>query len=271
MVRLSKTKSKLPIKELLSLSGKRALVTGSGAGIGRSIAYRLAEAGAELILVDIDETRLRSVEKELLEEEKIVKTLKADLSNKAEIDSVWKNLSREEPDILVNNAGIYPLKNFLEIDEVILDKVLDINLKAVLWMCQGMIRGRGSRGGNIVNVASIEAIVPFKRDLVHYGAAKAGVLSVTRSVAKEYSGKGFRVNAVIPGGILTPGTRGVAKEILKGNIDVAKSGIEFRARLPMGRFGDPDEVARVVLFLASEMSSYVTGSFIVVDGGFLST
>jgi len=193
-----------------------------------------------------------------------------DLSKKTEIDKLWNEIQGSAPDIIINNAGIYPMKDFLDMDEAFFEKVYSINFKAVLWMCQHFIKNRIDKGGIIINVSSIEAVMPFKKEMVHYDVSKTGIIGLTRALAKDYSDTGFRVNAIIPGGIITPGTKGVARDLLKGKLGFAKTGLEFRSRLPMGRAGDPDEVARVAIFLASDLSSYMTGAFVVVDGGFLS-
>jgi 3-oxoacyl-[acyl-carrier protein] reductase len=132
-----------------------------------------------------------------------------------------------------------------------------------------MINSRMKRGGVIVNVGSIEAILPFQNDLTHYNISKAGVISLTRALAKEY-GKNFRINAIIPGGILTPGVKNIAKDLYKLKFGLVKSGLKFKSRLPLGRFGHPDEVALMVLVLACDFSSYVNGALVPVDGGFLS-
>jgi len=260
-----------PLPELISLKGKSALITGSAAGIGKAVASRFAEAGANLELVDIDEKGLSEAQKELSQFPSRVNIHRIDLSKKEEIDGLWERLKGKEPDVLVNNAGTYPLKKFLEIDEVFLKSTMDINLNSALWMSQHMIKGRAKKGGVIINVSSIEAILPFKGDLVPYDVSKMGVIALTRALAKEYGKDGFRINVILPGGIRTPGTRQMAKRISKLEIGLIKSGIEFMWRLPMGRFGDPDEVARVTLFLASDLSSYMNGALIAVDGGFLSS
>jgi 3-oxoacyl-[acyl-carrier protein] reductase len=170
----------------------------------------------------------------------------------------------------VNNAGIFPFKNFLEVDDAFFKKVIDINLTSAFWMCHHMIRTRIKRGGVIINVGSIEAILPFEKELSVYSISKIGVIGLTRSLAKEYGSNGFRVNALIPGGIVTPGTKAVAKEITQFKLGLIKTGLEFRARLPLNRGGQPDEVARMALVLASDLSSYMNGALIPVDGGFLS-
>ena len=266
-----KTEDLRPISDLISLNGKRALITGSATGIGKAIALRFAEAKAVLELVDINEEMLRNTKDELTQFNTEINIHRIDLSKKNEIISLWKKLSKKEPDILVNNAGIYPFKNFLEIDEAFLEKVMKINFYSVFWMCQHMIRERMGKGGIIINIGSIEAILPFKEELTHYNSSKAGVIALTRALAKDYGKEGFRINAIIPGGIITPGTKNVARDLLKLNIGLIKSGIDFKNRLPLGRFGQPDEVALMTLVLASDFSSYVHGSLIPVDGGFLSS
>jgi NAD(P)-dependent dehydrogenase (short-subunit alcohol dehydrogenase family) len=259
-----------PLAELISLKGKRALITGSAAGIGRAMAYRFAEAGADLDLVDMNIKGLGLVKKELSRFEPEIDIHKVDLSREEEVDALWEELNGKEPDILVNNAGIYPFKNFLEVDDAFLKKVIDINLRSALLMCQYMIRKRLKRGGVIINIGSIEAIVPIAEDLIPYDISKTGVIALTKALAKQYGKNGFRINAILPGGITTPGTKAVAKEVARFKTGPLKTGIELAMRLPLRRGGQPDEVARIALVLASDLSSYVHGSLIPVDGGFLS-
>lgn len=259
-----------PLSELISLKGRKALITGSALGIGKAMAYRFAEAGADLELVDMNERGLRTVAKELSKFEVEINIHKVDLSSKEEIAALWERLKGEEPDILVNNAGVYPFKNFLEVDDAFFSKVLDINLKSALLMCQHMIKRRLKKGGVIINIGSIEAIMPFVEGMATYSISKAGVIALTRSLAKEYGKNGFRINAIIPGGIITPGTKAVAKEITQLRLSLLRTGILFSTRLPLKRGGQPDEVARITIVLASDLSSYVHGALIPVDGGFLS-
>lgn len=262
--------TKLPaLADLISLRGKRALVTGAAAGIGRAISQRMGEAGAALELVDIDAAKLEATRAELQGTGVNVRTHVIDMSKKAEIDALWHALRSSLPDILVNNAGIYPFKPFLDSSEAFAREVLETNLFSVYWMCQHMIRSRGKSGGVIINLGSIEAVMAFKSDLAHYGMSKAGVIALTRALAKEYGGHGFRVNALLPGGINTPGTRSAAKDILKFRFGLLRTGLDFSRRLPIGRAGKPDEVARMALVLASDLAEYVHGATIAVDGGFL--
>lgn len=259
-----------PLAKLISLEGKTALITGSAVGIGKAMAYRFAEAGANLELVDINGRSLLTVRRELRQFKSLVNIHRVDLSQKEEIDSLWQGLKGKEPDILINNAGIYPFRDFLKVDEAFFSKVMDINLKSTFLMCQHMIRGRLKKGGVIINIGSIEAILPFAENLVPYDISKAGVIALARALAKKYGKKGFRINVILPGGISTPGTRAVAKEITRFKVGLLKTGIEFKMRLPLNRRGQPDEVACMALVLASDLSSYVHGALIPVDGGFLS-
>ncbi len=258
------------LHQLISLRDKRALITGAAAGIGRAIARRFAEAGACLDLVDINGESLARAQRELAELGTAVETHLVDLSQKDEIDNLWATFNGNTPDILINNAGVYAFKHFLDVDEAFYHQVMDTNLSSVYWMCQHLIKARQKRGGIIVNVGSIEAILPFKEDLAHYSVSKAGVIALTRALAKEHARHGFRVNAIWPGGIITEGTKAAAKQIMQFKFDLLVTGVDFARRLPAGRPGQPDEVARMALVLASDLASYVHGAVIPIDGGFLS-
>lgn len=269
-MKMKKESDWIPFSKLVSLKKRKALITGSATGIGEAIAYRFAEAGADLELVDVNFENLVKVKENLKRFSVKTAIRKVDLSELEEINLLWKQLKGQEPDILVNNAAIYPSKSFLEVDELFLKKVLDVNLNSVFWMCQNMINSRLKKGGVIINTGSIEAVMPLKEGLSHYDVSKAGVMVLSRALASEYGKRGFRVNVLVPGGIWTQGTRNLAKGIMKFNFDVIKSGIEYNIRNPLGRMGKADEVARMALVLASDVSSYVNGALIVVDGGFLS-
>ena len=259
-----------PLAELISLAGKRALITGSAVGIGKAMAYRFAEAGADLELVDVNEAELKTTKKELSKFKSEVNIYRVDLAQKEAIDALWEKLKGKEPDILVNNAGIYPFKKFLEVDYAFLEKVMDINLNSVFLMCQHMIKRRLKKGGVIINIGSIEAYLAFAEDLVPYDMSKTGVIGLTKALAKEYGRHGFRINLLVPGGIVTPGTKSVAKELTHFKLGLLKTGVQFSMRLPLGRGGQPDDVALMALVLASDLAGYVHGAMIPVDGGFLS-
>ena len=256
--------------ELIFLKGKTALITGVSSGIGKETAKIFAQAGADLILIDIDDKELKNTEEETKKYGCGVKSFVLDLSSKDKIDILWREI-KDKPDVLVNNAGVYPFQDYLKVDEKSLAKVIDINLNSIFWMCQNLIQQRGKKGGIIVNISSIEAIMPFKEDLIPYCISKSGVIALTRSIARDYGKKGFRANVILPGAIRTEGTNSLIKEALvKAQIKLIKVGYLFNNRLPLGRWGSPKEVAKVILFLSSDLASYVQGAVIPVDGGFLS-
>jgi len=260
------------LTELLSLNGRRVLITGAAAGIGHAIALRFAEAGANLDLVDQDEAGLARLADELRCGSRQVRTHVVDLTDRAAMTALWEDMGDEAPDTLINNAGSYPMRDYEEVDSHFLEKTLQVNLESALWMAQGFVARRTRKGGVISNVSSVEALIPLRDDLIPYSVAKAGVLALTRGLAHSYGRDGFRVNVLVPGAIRTPGTdrlRGSA--IRKLDVDMIKTGIQFGSRLALGRWGKADEVARVALFLASDLASYVHGAMIPVDGGFLAS
>ncbi len=263
--------TKLPaLDDLISLQSKRALITGAAAGIGKAIARRLGEAGAALDLIDLDAKKLHQTATELRQAGYSVSEHILDLAKRDAIEQFWNALNLV-PDILINNAGIYPTQHFSQLTAETYDRVMDINLHAVTFMCQNFIRRRIKQGGVIVNISSIEAILPFKEDLATYSVSKAGVIALTRALAHEYAQHGFRINAIVPGGILTEGTKAVAAQVLHLKFGLIKTGYDFQQRLPAGRMGQPDDVARMVLVLTCDLASYVHGVLIPVDGGFLSS
>jgi NAD(P)-dependent dehydrogenase (short-subunit alcohol dehydrogenase family) len=258
--------------DLVSLKGRRVLITGAASGIGRAMAIRFADAGADLILADLNTAGLEETAGLVRPHSHEVTLRPIDLADRSVIAALWDGLGSTIPDTIVNNAGIYPERDFLELDSDFWQTVLNVNLESTVWMCQQFIERRKDQGGVIVNVSSIEAILPFKDGLAAYGISKAGVLALTRSLARDYAKKDFRVNAILPGAVRTPGTEGMAKQAIRQlRFDLVKTGYDFQQRLPLGRWGQPDEIARVALFLASDLAVYVHGAAIPADGGFLST
>jgi NAD(P)-dependent dehydrogenase (short-subunit alcohol dehydrogenase family) len=254
------------------MKARRVLITGAASGIGRAIALRFAEAGADLLLLDIDEAGLAQTVVDLGSLSSQVTTQVVDLTHKTQIDAFWSHLDADLPDTLINNAGSYPMRTYLEIDSHFLEQTLRVNLESALWMCQDFIARRMEKGGAIINVSSVEAVVPFRDDLIPYSVSKAGILALTRALAHAYGKHGFRVNVLVPGAIKTPGTARIRRAGVRHlDVDLIKTGYHFEYRLALGRWGEPDEVACVALFLASDLASYVQGAAIPVDGGFLSS
>jgi 2-deoxy-D-gluconate 3-dehydrogenase len=262
------------IKELLDLSGKTAIVTGGAVGIGFGISLRLAEAGANVLIADMNAENAEKAKGELLRNGRKAEAIRADVSSEEDVRKMVEKAvdAFGGVDILVNNAGIFPSIPVMNMASADFDKVIAVNLKGV-YLCtkkaaeQMIAQGRG---GKIVNITSIDALHPSSVGLAHYDASKHGVWGFTKNVALELAPHNIWVNAVAPGGIATPGVAEMQKKTpVAAGVDMKKMLEGFLAKIPMKRMGEPDDIGKVVLFLASDLSSYMTGSQIVADGGFL--
>jgi len=261
----------IPINELISLAGKRAIVTGGGRGIGLAISYRLAEAGASVLIADSDPESARAASRELKGHGFKAAFHVGDISQEGSVRDMVNTAVKDLGgiDILVNNAGIFPRIPLTETSDKDFEQVIAVNLKGT-FLCsreasQRMIEQ--GRDGCIINIASIDAVHPSSKGLAAYDASKGGVLTLTKSMARELGQHDIRVNAIAPGGILT---QGLAARLESESPQQGKAELKrFMARMVLGRMGKADEIARVALFLASDLASYVTGSLIVADGGFL--
>lgn len=253
-----------PVAQLFDLTGKVAIVTGGAMGIGQGIALRLAEAGAAVVIADVSLSAAEDTASQIRASGGKAKAMQADVASVADAKRVARETVREfgRLDILVNNAGIYPMVSALEVTEALWDKVLDINLKGLFFYTQAAAQEMVNEGhaGKIINIASIDGLHPTG-NLVHYDASKGGVVMVTKALALEFGPRNITVNAIAPGAIQTPGAGGavVPEEVMQA----------FAARIPLRRMGVPDDIAKVVLFLASGAADYMTGSVVVVDGGVL--
>jgi len=263
-----------PVAQLLDFSGKAAIVTGGARGIGRAIACRLAEAGAAVMITDLDgEAATQTVQDIQAGGGKALATT-ADVSTlhdaKGVVAAAVEAFGRL--DILVNNAGVYPPAPVMYLTEEVWDRVLNINLKGLFFYSQAaadeMIRA--GRGGKIVNVASLEALHPTPA-LSAYDVSKGGVLMATKSLALELAAHNILVNAVAPGIIRTGGLEDLLSTLIPLNQTFEEKSELFKPRVALGRIGEPDDVAKVVLFLASAAADYITGEMIVIDGGYLLT
>lgn len=266
-------KNMISVNNLLDLSGKTAIVTGA-VGIGYGIAYRLAEAGANIVVASRNETEGLDSAKKLIDNGWKARTIHCDISME---DDVTKMVEKTvqiygSVDVLVNNAGIYPNIPVHQMKLEDFEKVLHVNLVGVFlttkYVSEQMIKQ--GNGGKIINITSIDALHPSMVGLAHYDASKHGVWGFTKNVALELAQHKIWVNAIAPGGILTPGVqRQQPSSPTEQTVDMAKVMEAFLAKIPMQRMGDSDDIGKVALFLASDMSSYMTGSQIVVDGGVL--
>jgi len=258
------------LQELLNLSGKVAIVTGGAKGIGQGIAYRLAEAGAKVLIADMDEATGQKTAAELTSKGWTADTIKTDVSSEADVESMIATCQQKfgTVDILVNNAGIYPPVPVAQMTEEQFEKVMHVNLRSVFLTTKyaaEIMKQKG--GGKIINITSIDALHPSMVGLAHYDASKHGMWGFTKNSALELAEHNIWVNAVAPGGIATPGVAAMSQGASAEQM--AAQTKAFMAKIPMHRMGEPDEIGMVALFLASDMSSYMTGEQIVVDGGAL--
>lgn len=263
-----------PIGNLLNLSGKTAIVTGGALGIGYGISYRLAEAGANVVIAN------RTAEEGIKAAQQLTtlgwkaKAVITDVSIEDQVKKMIEETVKAfgSVDILVNNAGIYPTIPVMQMTAEDFEKVLAVNLKGV-FLCTKYVADqmiKQGKGGKIINITSVDALHPSSVGLAHYDASKHGVWGFTKNVALELAPHKIWVNAIAPGGISTPGVQKFQKNApMPQGVDMQKMLEAFLAKIPMRRMGEADDIGKVALFLASEMSSYMTGSQIVVDGGVL--
>jgi 2-dehydro-3-deoxy-D-gluconate 5-dehydrogenase len=268
-LRVSPTNKFVPLNELISLKGKKAIVTGGAMGIGYAISYRLAEAGALVSILDINPGKGQNAITEISRGGYQSLFFTCDVSLAEQAPEVLTSAAEKMGglDILVNNAGIFPFTPLLELNAGDIEKVLAVNLKGLIMLTQAASRLMISQNqGCIINLASIDSIHPSHKGLAVYDASKGAVLTLTKSLARELGPYNIRVNAIAPGGILTEGA--IAQSQTRG--DTPHGGLkEFMARIPLGKMGIADDVGKAALFLASELAGYMTGSVLVVDGGYL--
>jgi 2-deoxy-D-gluconate 3-dehydrogenase len=264
------------LRDLLDLSGGVAIVTGGAMGIGQGIAFRLAEAGASVVIADRDLEAAQRTMGLITERGGRATAVEVNVGTmEAAQQMVQQALDAfGQVDILVNNAGIFPFAPALEITEELWDRVLSVNLKGAFFCAQAAAQQmtQAARGGRIINIASIDALHPTGA-LTHYDTSKGGVVMMTKSLAKEFGPYGITVNAIAPGSIATPGAAAATAASSRELTGASGGGDDlmaaFLARIPLGRVGQPDDIATATLFLASDAASYVTGSLLVVDGGYL--
>lgn len=261
------------VADLLSLTGRTAIVTGGAMGIGRAVAERLAEAGAAVVIADVDAEVATTAVKELTDRDLQAWAVQADVGDERDVIRMVEETTTwaGDLDILVNNAGIFPAVPVLDMTADDFDHVLRVNLRGT-FLCARQaaltMRTQG-HGGRIINITSVDALHPSAVGLAHYDASKHGVWGFTKNLARELAPHSIWVNAIAPGAIATPGVASMQSS--NGAVDPQEMLDTFLARIPMARMGVPDDIGRVALFLASDLASYITGAQIVVDGGVLLT
>ena len=247
----------------MRLKGRVAVVTGGSSGIGRAIALAVAEEGADVAINFLNfqrnEASAQAVAQAIERKGGTAETFQADVSDPAQVlqmrDAILQRFERV--DILVNNAGINRDKSFINMDYETWKAVLSVDLDGVFYCTKAFLEGMTARGyGRIINISSIVGqIGNFGQ--ANYAAAKAGLLGLTKAVAREVAGKGITVNAVAPGFIETEMVTAIPEDVQE----------RFRVQIPLQRFGKPEEVAKAVVFLVSEDTSYITGHVLNVNGG----
>jgi L-rhamnose 1-dehydrogenase len=245
----------------VDLTGKVALVTGASRGIGNAIAKRLAQAGAALA-VNYNETEPHELIDEIRAAGGRAIAVKADVANKAEVEAMVAQVVAELGglDILINNAGICPFADFLDMPEELWDRVQDVNLKGAFLCSQAAARQmvEQGRGGRIIAISSIGALVGGGRQ-THYNPTKSGMHSLMQSLAIALGPHGITCNSVLPGTIAT--------DINRDDLSDVEKRAYMERRIPLGRLGNPDDIAGPVTFLATEEARYVNGAALLIDGG----
>uniref|UniRef100_A0A7C4LZZ6 SDR family oxidoreductase n=1 Tax=candidate division CPR3 bacterium TaxID=2268181 RepID=A0A7C4LZZ6_UNCC3 len=249
------------MKDLLNLKNKVAIVTGASSGIGYATAIRLAEAGCNVVLAARRIEKLNKLESKIKRMGVKVLTVQTDVTQKKDIENLVNMTVKKfgRIDILVNNAGVLDSQEFLSLEKDRLEKVIDTNLYSQVWLGQAVVKQmKKKKSGRIVNITSIAG---FKSSsgLTAYNLSKAAIVMLTKNMALELGAFGIRVNGVAPGLIETEMTSGMIKDkkLLKSYLE----------KIPLNRTGNGTEMANVVLFLASDLSNYVTGETIIADGG----
>ena len=268
----------------LSLEGKVAIVTGAAGerGVGRAIALAFAQAGADVAVcdnvVDVHDRNLRARAEEIDKLGRRSLAIQVDVTKKSDVDSMVQRVTDElgPVDILVNNAGTIKFSTLPETDEESWDSVMDVNLKGCFLCSKAVIKGMMERrSGSIISFSSVNALSAVA-GRASYCAAKAGVIMLARSMARELGSYNIRVNVVAPGAVETDmglhvryegGDRERPAEL--DNPERSQFGPQFGERVPLGRPAEPSELASAVLFLASDAASYITGHTLAVDGGML--
>jgi len=250
---------------MFSLNGKIALVTGAGSGIGASIAQVFAKAGAQVIVTDIKAAGAETTAAQIKADGGRAESLAVDVSDEASVQRLAEKFYALHPhlDILVNNAGIGHVGTILQTTSADLDRLHSVNVRGVFNMTKAFLpRMLERKSGNIINLASIGGVVGI-RDRLAYCTTKFAVVGLTKSMALDHATDGIRVNCICPGRVETP----FVSARLKEYPDPEKAFREMSATQALGRMAKPDEIAHAALYLATDESSFITGTAFLIDGG----
>jgi 2-dehydro-3-deoxy-D-gluconate 5-dehydrogenase len=257
-------------KNPFDLDGKNAIVTGGAMGIGFGIAKRLFDAGANVLIADLNAGAAETAAQKLSDSRrKAAAAIQADVTVEG-VGDVIVNKCVElfgSVDILVNDAGIFPMTAVLKMTPNFFDRVFNTNLKGLVFVSKAAAAKMVERaqGGKIINISSIDAFHPSSVGLAAYDASKGGVVMFTKALALELAPYGIAVNSIAPGGITTEGTSTPLTGMTQEQTNQMMRA--FVARIPFGRMGVPDDIGKVAVFLASSASDYMTGQTLIVDGG----
>lgn len=254
---------------MFRLDGKVALVTGAGSGIGEAIARLFASQGAVVLVADVRSDAAASVSAAIRETGSVAHAMQLDVADEAQVTARFQEVRTTHGrfDILVNNAGVSHVGNLLETTVEEWDRVMRVNAFGVFLCAREAVRqmlAQEPKGGVIINMASAAGLIGIERRFP-YGTSKGAVISMTRSIAIDYVTQGIRCNAICPGTVQTPFVEGYLARNFAGHEDEVRQ--QLHARQPLGRMGQPDEIAAAALYLAADESSFVTGSSLVIDGG----
>jgi len=249
------------LESQFSLTGKKALVTGSSKGIGASIAQALAQAGADIVLVGRTKDSLEATKSAIINIGRKVEIVLCDVSSADAIKEVFSDIAALKVDILINNAGSISRAPAAEAQMEEWNRIIDTNLNSVFQISQACGRAMIAQGtGTIINIASL---LSFQGgiNVPAYTASKHGVAGVTKALANEWGSRGVTVNAIAPGYISTDNTAALRAD--------ADRNASILARIPIGRWGNPEDIAAVAVFLASPAARYINGEVLTVDGGWM--
>ena len=250
----------------MRLRNKVAIITGAGSGIGRATALLFSEEGAKVAIVDIDKKMGQQTTEIIRKRGQEALFIPADITDLFQVKSMVEKVVKryEKIDILVNNAGLYTQGNAINTNEELWDKIMAVNLRAAFLCCRYCIPEMvKNRGGVIINVASEAGIVAIKNQ-VAYNVSKAGLISLTKSIAVDFAPQNIRANCVCPGTTETP----LVASALAKQADPERARRELEKVRPANRLGKPEEIAYGILYLSSDESPYATGAVLSIDGGY---